>query len=124
MKLRGISLLVAGSVAVGTMIGITLAGASAAGGAVEHTKVIQRTFVVRQGHVRVFDITCPSGYVPVGGGGHEGAGVWLGSNPAYTGISESDVDLTHTGWAVTAFVTNAQSRTSFTADAVCATWSS
>ncbi|HUD37215.1 MAG TPA: hypothetical protein VMR14_09990 [Streptosporangiaceae bacterium] len=124
MKLRGIALLVAGSVAVGTMIGVTLAGATAAGGAVEHTKVIQRTFVVRQGHQRVFDITCPSGYVPVGGGGHVGDNEWLGSNPAYTGISESDVDLAHTGWAVTAFVTSLQSRTSFTADAVCATWSS
>jgi|HubBroStandDraft_1064217.scaffolds.fasta_scaffold28626_4 hypothetical protein len=120
---RGIALLVAGSVAVGTMIGVTIAGATAASGAVEHYKVIERNFVVKSGHTRVYDVKCPAGYLPVGGGGHYGAGEFPGASFSFTGILESDIDLSHKGWAVTAYVSPSDSQSSFTADAICATWS-
>jgi hypothetical protein len=123
VKHRAIALFTVAGLAVGLMIGLVAAGATAAGGSVRHTRVIQRTFVVRAGHVRVFDVLCPAGYVPVGGGGHFGVNSFPGAAPGFSGILESDIDLSHTGWAVTAYVSSESSRSSFTADAICATWS-
>jgi hypothetical protein len=119
-KLRGMALLAATSAAVGTIVGLTIANSPAALGTVKHYKTVERTFLVRSNHVRVVDLKCPSGYVPVGGGGHVGSGAWVAEQPALAGISASDLDLTHKGWSVTAFVTSEQGNTSFTADVVCA----
>jgi hypothetical protein len=72
MKLKGMALLAAGSVALGAaagIAGVALTGSSALG-TVVHYKVVERTFIVRSGHERVFDVKCPRGYLPVGGGGH------------------------------------------------------
>ena len=122
MKHRGVALLGAASIAIGTMAGITMAGSSAAVGAIRHYRVIERSFVVDTGQTKVLNVRCPSGYAPVGGGGHVGSGEWSTTSPVFAGISGSDIDLNHKGWAVTAYVISPQGNTSFTADAVCARW--
>jgi hypothetical protein len=122
MRNRTVAALAAGSIAIGTIAGLTIAGSSAAAGAVRHYRVIERSFSVGSGQTRAFTVKCPSGYSPVGGGGHAGSGEWAAYSPAYAGISGSDISLNHKGWTVTAFVTSSQGATYFTADAVCANW--
>lgn len=68
------------------------------------------------------DIKCPRGYLPVGGGGHFGVNSFPGASVGFNGILESDLDLSHKGWAVTAFVSPSSGNSSYTADAVCARW--
>jgi hypothetical protein len=120
-KLRTTTLLAAGSLALGTIAGVAIAAASAASGTVKHYKIVERTFVVNTNHSRLFDVKCPRGYVPVSGGGHVGTNGWAPTLATQSGISASDVDLSHRGWAVTAYVVAPEGNTSFTADAVCAT---
>jgi len=120
-KFRVMTSLAAGSMVLGAIGGVAIATASGASGTVRHYKIIERTFLVDTSHIKVVDVKCPTGYVPVGGGGHVGAGAWGADLPTQAGISASDADLSHRGWAVTAYVLAPQGRTSFTADAVCAT---
>lgn len=125
MKLKNMALLAAGSVALGTVAGIAgvaFTGSSALG-TVVHYKVVERTFTVGSGHERVIDIKCPRGYLPVGGGAHFGSGGWPGATSGFNGVLESDLDLSHKGWASTVYVSPSSGNSSYTADAVCARWS-
>src|ERR1700722_143570 len=111
-----------GAIAGGSIAGVVAAATPAASGSVVHYKVVERTFVVGSGHTRVYDIKCPAGYLPVGGGAHYGANSFSGALPGETGVLESDLDLTHKGWTLTVYVASDIGRSSFTADAVCAHW--
>jgi hypothetical protein len=113
----------AAALTAGLAVGLLVAGATAAGGAVKHTKVVERTFLVKSGQARNYDLHCPAGYVAVGGGGHVGGNAWPVESAAYAGIAASDVDVNREGWTITAFVTSLQGNTTFTGDVVCATWS-
>src|ERR1700722_6740658 len=111
-----------GAIGGGSIAGVVVAAPPAASGPVVHYKVVERTFVVGSGHTRTYDIKCPAGYLPVGGGAHFGNGSFSGAFPDETGVLESDIDLTHKGWASTVYVASDIGRSSYTADAVCAHW--
>ncbi len=119
MKHKVAALLVAGSLACGTVAGFALASGAAAQGSAVGYRVITKTFIVSSGATKVVDVKCPSGLVPVGGGAHVGVGGFVAPQPAAAGVNGSDIDMSHHGWASGLFV-GSEGRTSFTASVVCA----
>jgi hypothetical protein len=118
MKHRVTALLVAGSLACGTVAGAALASAAAQGSVVRY-RVITKTFTVGQNQPsKLVDMKCPRGMQPVGGGAHYGQGSWLGGNPNGQGVTESSVDLSHHGWEISAFNLNGAAL-AFTGNVVC-----
>lgn len=118
MKHRTMATIAAGTLTFGTVIAAALA-VPAAQGAVPRYTIIEKSFVVQPATSRNFTIYCPTGRIPVGGGGHAGQGSFFGDPGA--GIYASDISLHHRGWTVSAFVGASFGPTSFTADVVCAT---
>ena len=120
MKHKVAALLVAGSLACGTVAGFALASGAAAQGSTVRYRVITKTFAVNPGFSKVVDVKCPSGLVPVGGGAHVGNGSFIAGWPTEAGVLASDIDLSHRGWGAGVFVTGTTGPTSFTANVVCA----
>lgn len=65
------------------------------------------------------DVACPSGKVPVGGGGHYGSSNVFPGGSKYAFVVESDIDIAGTGWKTTFAVVSPQSSSAFTATAIC-----
>lgn len=81
---------------------------------------VHRTFTVEPNSSRMFEVLCPDGTKPIGGGGHAGnvfdnKGLANISN-AY--IAESDINDSKNGWGVTAVNTFSQ-LAEFSADVIC-----
>jgi hypothetical protein len=117
-------MLIAAATLTGSTVGFLAVGLSAtsASGTIPHYKVVERTFIVTTGHQKSIDIACPAGMKPVGGGAHYGTHGWPGGNASAQYIAESDLDISHRGWEITAVVTSPVGNSSFTADAICAAW--
>jgi hypothetical protein len=111
-------------IAAGVLGGATLAGGllmvggTAVGSTVAY-RMIQKDVTLAGGQTRNVDIPCPKGLNPVGGGAHYGTGEWGDVNPPYSQILSSDVDLSGRGWEVAIALGAAESRTSFTVNAIC-----
>ena len=99
---------------------VAVAGPTAASATVPSYKVIEKTYVVASGTTLVVDLRCPTAYVPVGGGAHYGSGGWPnGASASGAYVAQSDLDVSHRGWASTLAVTAPIGDSSFTADVVC-----
>ena len=122
MKRRAMALFAAGTAVCGLVVGTTVSVASAAPAAVVHYKVVEKKFTVLSGATKTVTVKCPTGMRPVGGGAHYGQNSVPGANPAFVGISESDISLNRRGWTITAYTTSSQGPSAFTADVVCARW--
>ena len=108
---------------VATLVGFAAGGLSlGAGGATPHYLVVEKTYIVPSNSTRIANVICPKGMVPVGGGAHFGVNGFPGGNATFAYVAESDINLSHRGWASTLVVTGSQSSTSFTADVTCASW--
>lgn len=118
------AVLLAAAALTGSTVGVLMAavGASSASGTIPHYKVVEKTFIVATGHQKTIDIKCPAGMSPVGGGAHYGSHGFPGGNASAQYIAESDLDVSHRGWAITAVVTSPVGNSAFTADAICAAW--
>jgi hypothetical protein len=121
MKHKVASLLVAGSLACGTVVGFALASGTAAQGSIVRYKVITKSFSVPANQTsQLQDVKCPRGMVPVGGGAHFGSpSNWTGGSLTVAGVTESDIDSSHHGWEVSVFNQEGFQIT-MTANAVCA----
>ena len=108
---------------VATLVGFAAGGLSlGAGGATRHYLVVEKTFSVPSNTTKIANVLCPKGMFPVGGGAHYGSNGMPGGNATFAYVAESDIDLSHRGWASTLVVTGSQSSSSFTADVTCASW--